>query len=241
MLNNVITITKKELKSYFNSPIAYIVVIVFLIFMSVWLLYITNFFKQGTADLRGFFNIIPIVFIIIIPAITMRIWAEEKKMGTDELLLTLPMKEGEIVIGKFLASFLLLVIMIVLTLPLPITLNVFGDFEWGQIIGQYLGVLLLGTAGICIGLFISSISLNQIVAFIFGLVVLLFLTLIDYLNQLLTIPLFFSELIKSISINSHFSSFARGIIDSRDVLYFVLMSTFFLYLNIKTLIFKKWK
>jgi len=140
VITKIWSITKKELKSYYNSPIAYIIAVVFLVFMSLWLFIIQQFFIRNVADLRNYFMVIPNVFIFLIPAITMRSWAEEKKLGTEELLLTLPLKEYQVVVGKFLAALILLLTAIILTLPVPLSLNGFGNFEWGQIIGQYLGV-----------------------------------------------------------------------------------------------------
>jgi len=148
MVSNVMPVIKKELKSYFNSPIAYVLVVTFLVFSSVWVFYLQSFFASNIASLRSFFSVIPIVFIIVMPALTMRSWAEEKKLGTMEVLMTLPFRESTLVLGKFIAALSLLLIMILLTLPLPLLLSRFGDFDWGEILGQYIGVVLLGAAGI---------------------------------------------------------------------------------------------
>ena len=169
MVSNVIPVVKKELKSYFNSPIAYVLVVTFLVFSSVWVFYLQTFFASNIASLRSFFSVIPIVFIIVMPALTMRSWAEEKKLGTLEVLLTLPFRESTLVLGKFIAALGLLLIKILLTLPLPLLLSRFGDFDWGEILGQYIGVVLLGAAGISVGLFISSLMSNQISSFLISL------------------------------------------------------------------------
>ena len=158
MRQSIVPILKKELKSYFNSPIAYIVVIAFLVFSSVWVFYLNQFFAGNRASLRVFFGIIPVIFVIIMPALTMRSWAEEKKLGTLEVLMTLPYREGTVVLGKFMAALTLLVIMMALTLPLPIMLARFGHFDWGEIFGQYLGVLLIGASGLSVGLFVSGLA-----------------------------------------------------------------------------------
>jgi ABC-2 type transport system permease protein len=240
MMKNILPILKKELKSYFNSPIAYILVVTFLVFSSIWIFYLETFFASNVASLRNFFAVIPIVFIIIMPALTMRSWAEEKKLGTMEVLMTLPFRESTLVIGKFLAALTLLVIMIGLTLPLPLLLSRFGDFDWGEILGQYIGVVLLGAAGISVGMFVSSLMANQISSFLISLFVLLVLTLISQVNRVFTLPPWAAETVNFVSFGHHFSNFQRGLIDTRDLLYYGIVSALFLYLNTKTLVFRKW-
>ena len=240
MVSNVMPVIKKELKSYFNSPIAYVLVVTFLVFSSVWVFYLQSFFASNIASLRSFFSVIPIVFIIVMPALTMRSWAEEKKLGTMEVLMTLPFREGTLVIGKFLAALTLLVIMIALTLPLPLLLSRFGDFDWCEILGQYIGVLLLGAAGISVGLFISSLMANQISSFLISLFVLLVLTLISQVNRVFAFPPWAAEVVNFVSLGHHFSNFQRGLIDTRDLLYYAILSVLFLFLNTKTLVFRKW-
>jgi ABC-2 type transport system permease protein len=239
-MNNILPILKKEMKSYFNSPIAYILVVTFLVFSSIWIFFMQNFFASNVASLRNFFSVIPIVFIILMPALTMRSWAEEKKLGTMEVLLTLPYRESTLVIGKFLAALCLLAIMVALTLPLPLLLSQFGDFDWGEILGQYIGVILLGSAGISVGLFVSSLMANQISSFLISLFVLLVLTLISQVNRVFAVPPWAAGAVNFISFGHHFSNFQRGLIDTRDLLYYGIVSALFLYLNTKTLVFRKW-
>jgi ABC-2 type transport system permease protein len=240
MMQNILPIIRKELKSYFNSPIAYILVVTFLVFSSVWIFYLQTFFASNVASLRSFFSVLPIVFIVVMPALTMRSWAEERKLGTMEVLMTLPFRESTLVIGKFLAALSLLLIMILLTLPLPLLLARFGDFDWGEILGQYIGVLLLGAAGISVGLFVSSLMANQISSFLISLFVLLVLTLISQVNRVFALPPWAAELFNFVSLGYHFSNFQRGLIDTRDLLYYGIISALFLYLNTKTLVFRKW-
>ncbi len=240
MRQSIVPILKKELKSYFNSPIAYIVVITFLVFSSVWVFYLNQFFAANRATLRVFFGIIPVIFIIIMPALTMRSWAEERKLGTLEVLMTLPYREGTVVLGKFLAALTLLIIMMALTLPLPIMLARFGHFDWGEILGQYLGVLLIGAAGLSVGLFVSGLATNQISAFIIGLFVLLMMTLVSQVNNVLTLPPWAAGVFNYFSLSYHFNSFQKGLIDSRDLAFYLLVISTFLYLNTKTLVFNKW-
>ena len=239
-MNNILPLIKKELKSYFNSPIAYILVVTFLVFSSIWIFFVQSFFAGNIASLRNFFSVIPIVFIVVMPALTMRSWAEEKKLGTMEVLMTLPYRESTLVIGKFLAALTLLVIMIALTLPLPLLLSRFGDFDWGEILGQYIGVVLLGAAGISVGLFVSSLVANQISSFLISLFVLLVLTLISQVNRVFAIPPWAAGVVNFVSLGYHFSNFQRGLIDTRDLLYYGIVSALFLYLNTKTLVFRKW-
>ena len=240
MMKNILPILKKELKSYFNSPIAYILVVTFLVFSSIWVFFLQSFFAGNVASLRNFFSVIPIVFIIVMPALTMRSWAEEKKLGTMEVLMTLPFRESTLVIGKFLAALCLLAIMIALTLPIPLLLSQFGDFDWGEILGQYIGVVLLGSAGISVGLFVSSLMANQISSFLISLFVLLVLTLVSQVNRVFAVPPWAAEAVNFISFGHHFSNFQRGLIDTRDLLYYGIVSALFLYLNTKTLVFRKW-
>jgi ABC-2 type transport system permease protein len=239
-MSNIVPVIKKELKSYFNSPIAYVLVVTFLVFSSIWIFYLQTFFASNVASLRNFFSVIPIVFIIVMPALTMRSWAEEKKLGTMEVLMTLPYRESTLVLGKFLAAVALLAIMIALTLPLPLLLNQFGDFDWGEILGQYIGVVLLGAAGISVGLFVSSLTSNQISSFLISLFVLLVLTLISQINRVFALPPWAAEVVNFVSLGHHFSNFQRGLIDTRDLLYYGIVSALFLYLNTKTLVFRKW-
>jgi len=240
-VNNVLTIFRKELRTYFNSPIAYIAVLFFLVFTSVWLFYIEQFVAQDVASLRVYFAIMPLVFIVLLPAITMRVWAEENKLGTVELLMTLPFTEAEVVLGKFLGAGFLLVIMIALTIPVPLTVAGLGNFEHGQIAGQYIGLVFLGAAGISVGLFISSVSTNQITAFILSVVVLLFLTIVNRVNSVVDVPSGLAALLNYFSFDYHFQAFITGLIDSRDLLFYTLVAFLFLYMNMKVLVFRKWR
>jgi ABC-2 type transport system permease protein len=240
MINRMKAIIRKELKSYFNSPIAYIVMGVFLSAMAVLYFFFSGDTATRFADLRGYFNFIPWVFILIIPAITMRTWAEEKKSGTDEVLLTLPFREAELVIGKFVAVFLLLVLMLLLTAVVPISLSALGNFEFGQVIGQYLGVLFYGTACLTVGLFVSALTKNQIIAFLATALILFLLVAVNFLNAVISFPPFLASAINWISFRYHFETLGKGLIELKDLFFFVIMSAFFLFLNVKVLVIKKW-
>jgi ABC-2 type transport system permease protein len=230
----------KELRTYFNSPVAYIVITSYLIFTSVWFFHIQRFAAADTASMRAYFGVVPVLFIVLLPALTMRLWAEEHKMGTAEILVTLPYRDVELVLGKFVSAFAILCVMIALSIPVPVTIAPLGAFDGGQILSEYLGILLLGSAGISIGLFVSSVSRNQISAFLSGAAVLLAFTLIGQAAIVLELSGAASGFVHSISFQQHFESFVKGVLDTRDILYFLVLTVFFLYLNTKTLALRKW-
>ena len=187
-MSSVGAIARRELRSSFNSPVASIVAIFFLVITSTLFFYGRQFFAQDVASLRGYFASWPLVFVILLPAITMRSWAEERSSGTAEILLTLPMRESELVLGKFLGSFALLCIIVALTLPVPFSAALLGSFEPGQIASQYIGALLLGCTGIAAGLFVSALCTNQVSAFLFSALFLLFITMIGQVPSLMVLP-----------------------------------------------------
>jgi len=241
MTNKILAIARKELKGYFNSPIAYIVAGVFLSSMTL-LYFLFNGPRATTiADLRGYFDFLPFVFIIIIPAITMRSWAEERRAGTEELLFTLPLREHELVLGKFVATFVLVSGMLLLTLVVPISLSFLGDFDAGQLVGQYLGAFFLGMACVSVGLFMSALTKNQIVAFLATALVLFALVAANFLNSLVSLPDFLTRLVNLVSFRFHYETLGKGLIATVDLMYFVIMSALFLFLNVKVLVIKKWQ
>lgn len=238
-MNHILPIIKKELKIYFNSPIAYIFLIVFLVVGS-WL-YFRGFFLGGQATMRGFFTFLPWFFLFLIPAITMRLFAEEKRGGTMEVLMTFPVKDHEVVLGKFFASFLFLGLALLLSFPLPV-INIFiGNPDIGVIIGNYIGALLLGGAFLAIGLLVSSLTKNQIVAFIIAVLISFAFLIIGDSVVLYTIPKFLVPLFSYLSLGVHFGSLSRGVIDSRDIIFYLTFIGIFLYLNTKALEQRKWK
>lgn len=238
-MSRVWFIIKRELQGYFNSAIAYICLTVFLVLIN-WLFW-RVFFIENQAQLRGFFGFIPWIFLFFMPAITMRLWAEEKRQGTFEVLMTLPVNDFEIVLGKFLASFILMITALVLTLPLPITVASLGNLDWGIVTGGYVGLLFMGAAYISIGLFASSLTVNQIVAFIFGVIISFSLVIVGQDLVLFSLPSWLAPVFEYISIGKHFDSIARGVIDTRDLIYYFSVIFFFLYLNILSLESRKWR
>ncbi len=237
-MRNIIAIFKKEFRSYFDSPIAYIFITAFLI-SSMWIFF-RSFFLIGQSMMRGYFSLLPWLFLFFVPAITMRLWAEEKKIGTLEVLMTLPVKDYEVIIGKYIAAYLFLAVTIILSVTLPITLIVLGQPDIGPIIGGYLGALLMGGAYLAIGLFASSLSENQIIAFILGIVFCFFLFILGENFVLVAIPSRLAPIFSYLGLGYHFESIGRGIIDTRDIIYYLSVIGFFLFLNIRSLESRKW-
>jgi ABC-2 type transport system permease protein len=238
-MENIITIFKKEFKAYFLSPIAYVFITVYLVATNF--LFFQGFFIMNQASMRNYFGLLPWVFLFFVPAITMRSWAEEKKGKTIELLLTWPLSDLEVVTGKFLASFCFLAVSILLSITVPITIAFLGSPDVGPIIGGYVGALLMGAAYLAIGLWISSLTENQIVAFIVGVVVTFILFIISSPFVTMAAPYYLVPFLTYIGLGSHFESIGRGVIDSRDVIYYLSVIGFFLFLNIRSLESRKWE
>lgn len=233
-MRNVVTIAAKELRSYFNSTIAYVFMVLFLVLNTAFFFELQKFFVVNQATLRDFFGLAPIIMLFFVPAVSMRMWAEERKLGTLETLLTLPLKDWEVVIGKFLAGFVFLLITLALTFPLPVMVAALGHPDLGAIICGYIGLAFLGAAYLAIGLWVSSLTENQIVAFITAFVLCLALFMIGIDIILTAVPRAFVPFFKSLSLGSHFSSIERGVIDSRDILYYLSIIGFFLFLNVRS-------
>lgn len=209
-------LAKKELYSYFFSPIAYVVMIIYLAFAG-WFFF-SQFFLFGALELRGYFGTAPLLLMFLAPAITMRLLAEEINSGSYELLMTLPVTVTEMLWGKFLAAFAFLAITLGLTLSYPLTLATLGPLDWGPVIGGYVGLLLLGAAYLAVGLFTSAVTRNQIVAFILGFALCFLLYLADKVLMFIPAPLV--GIFEYLGVSYHFESFARGVIDSKDLIYF---------------------
>jgi ABC-2 type transport system permease protein len=240
-LQRIAALVKKEIYSYCISPVFYCLGVFFLLFVNLWLFYFQRFIVRDMASLRSWFAAFPLAYIIVIPAITMKSWAEERRAGSMELLLTMPFSEWNLVLGKFIAAFSVLIAFLLLTIPVPLSVFPLGDFSGGIILGEYAGVLLLGASATALGLFFSSFSRNQAGAFLGSAVILLIVTLINQIPILLNLPRFLSDAANFLSLTFHFESFSRGILDSRDVAYFVLSALLFLYLNTKVILFRKWR
>lgn len=216
-MRQIVHILNKEFKDYFISPIAYIVISIFLL-VTGWFFF-TTFFLYNQADLRNFFSLLPIIFSFVIPAITMRLFSEELNVGSYEILLTLPVTFTDIIIGKFLAGVIFISVALIPTLSYPIFITFLGQLDWGPVMGGYIGAVFLGAAFTAVGLFASSLTRNQIIAFIVGMVICFFLTLID--KMLFFFPESMLGIIGYLGADFHFNNIAKGIIDSRDILYFL--------------------
>jgi ABC-2 type transport system permease protein len=224
-MRQALLIFKKEFKDYFLSPIAYIVITVFLLVMG-WLFFST-FFGYGQADLRRFFNLLPIIFALVVPVITMRLFSEELNVGSYEILLTLPVTFQDIIVGKFLAGVAFVAAILLPTLSYPIFISFLGDLDWGVVVGSYIGSLLLGATFTAIGLLASSLTRNQIIACIVGMAICAVLAIID--KMLFFFPQSILNVVAYLSASIHFENIAKGIVDSRDVLYFLSIMFLGLY------------
>ncbi|MBN2288839.1 MAG: ABC transporter permease subunit [Candidatus Glassbacteria bacterium] len=237
-MKNTLAIAGKEFKEYFNSPMAYIFITVFLLLADFF--YVWFFFVQGQAELRSFFGPMPYLFLFMVPAVTMRLWAEERKMGTLEVLMTLPVREKEVVLGKFLASFALLAVMLALTFNVPLLVGALGDPDWGTVVCGYLGSLLMGASFLAIGLFASALSENQIVAFILGIAICAAMLIVGESFFLLFMPEVLVPFFDYLGLGTHFESIGRGVIDTRDIVYYLSVIGVFLYLNFITVENRSW-
>lgn len=237
-MRDIAIIFKREFQSYFYSPIAYVFSIIF-IFLNTSI-FMFHFFLFGNADMRSFFSTLPLVLgLIFIPAIAMRLWSEEKKLGTIELILTLPMKTEHVVLGKYFAGLAFFLLALAGTLTIPIILLILGKPDFGPIAGGYFGAVLLGSFFMAIGIFISSFFSDQIVSLIITSLVCGFLTLIgwQYVPTIIDgwIPGLGSFLHNFIGVSRHFNDIERGIIDIKSIIYFLSFTILFLYLNAKIL------
>jgi ABC-2 type transport system permease protein len=238
VLANTWTFTLKELRSFFNSAVAYVILTLFLS-ITGWF-FASNLFLVNQADLRDIFGaIIPLIFLFFVPAITMRLIAEEKKTGTIELLVTLPVRDVEIVLGKYLASLILLAAALALTFAYPLTISILGNPDTGGLVGGYLGLLLMGAAYLAIGIFTSGLTPNQIIAFITGFVIIFVLYMLDKI--IMVFPSAIASILQYVSVGYHLDNLARGVIDSRDVLYYFSLIGLFLFLAVRTLESRKWR
>ncbi|MCA9380508.1 ABC transporter permease subunit [Candidatus Dojkabacteria bacterium] len=218
-MKQTFNITKKELREYFSSPVAYIVIGVFALIVGVY--FSRNVFVDNQANLRKLFEFIPLVWIVIIPALTMRSFAEEIKNGTLEVLITFPVTKLQIIFGKFLSNLVVALFMLLSTLPAFITVNYLGNPDIGQTITAYIGLLLVASVYIIIGLAISLNSKNQIIAFIISSFLLAILYMVGEAEVLKIIPVKYHQIMEFVGLGAHFRSIARGVLDSRDILYYL--------------------
>jgi ABC-2 type transport system permease protein len=234
-MGTTLAVARREFRSFFNSPVAYIVIGVFLI-VAGWL-YFSTVFLAGQASLRSFFSVAPVLFVVFAPAVTMRLVAEERKSGTLELLLSMPLRDWEVVGGKFLAALGMVAAGLLWTLPYPLTvasLTAEGTrFDWGPVVMGYLGLLLMASSFLALGLWASALSRNQIVSFIIGLLLCFAFYFIDKFAVVL--PESVGELLQYLSVDYHFANIARGVLDTRDLLFYLSLTAVGLALTARTL------
>lgn len=230
-MSPILSIWHREFRDYFVTPIAYLVIAIFLL-VTGWFFFSTFFLKNQTS-LRDFFNLLPLTFSFVIPALTMRLLSEEFQQGSYELLITMPVRGRDIIIGKFLAICSVLLFLLIPTLAYPVSIHFLGDLDWGPVIGGYIGALFLGASFSALGLFTSSLTRNQIIAFILGAVICFALSLLD--KMLVFFPQSVLEVAQYLGAGHHFQNIAKGILDSRDIIYFLSLIFIGLYLTSLTI------
>jgi ABC-2 type transport system permease protein len=236
-MNAALTIAKREIRTYFNSPIAYIVVTVFMLLAGY--LFFGSLFIERQAEMRSYFNLMPLLLSFIVPAMAMRLIAEEKGSGSLEMLITMPVRDWQVVLGKFLGGMTLLATLVGLTLFYAVTVMLVGPLDRGPAIGGYLGILLMGGSYMAIGVMASTFTRNQIVAFIIGFAISFALFLFYRLVQFM--PEALRPLLAYLSVESHFEAISRGVIDSRDVVYYLSVMVVSLVIATVSLESRKWK
>jgi len=236
-MHNILTIYKKELRSFFNTPMAYIFLVVFALVNGYF--FTNTFFLYNQSDMRSLFGIVPLVYLFFIPAVSMGLISREKSLGTIEIITTLPVRERDIVIGKFLAGLSLILIALLTTLIHYITLiNVGTTIDHGAVFTGYLGLALLGGVYTAVGIFSSSLTENQVIAFIVGIAIVITFFLMDKL--LVFVPPGLAGIIQYLSTEFHLSNMSRGVIDTRNIVYFGSVIGFFLFMTIRVLESRKW-
>lgn len=241
--NPTIALFKRELKSYFATPVAYVFIVIFLVMAGVFTFYLGGFYQRGQADLQPFFDFHPWLYLFLVPAVSMRLWSEERKSGTIELLLTLPVTMWQAVLGKFLAAWAFIGIALALTFPIWITVNYLGSPDNGVILAGYLGSLLMAGGFLAVGACLSAATKNQVVAFILTVVVCFLLLLagfplvLDFFRALF--PQSVVDAVANLSFLTHFAAIGKGVLDLRDILFFLLTIGFWLYASAVVIDLKK--
>jgi len=237
-MRNVSTICKRELGAFFNSPMAYIFLVIFAIVNGYF--FTNTFFLFGQSDLRVLFDIVPLVYLFFIPAVSMGLIARENNLGTMETMSTMPINTYEFVLGKFLAaSSLILLGLVATSIHLFTLISVGTNVDYGAIFSGYLGLALMGGTYAAIGTYASSVTENQVVAFIIGVFIVLVFFMLD--KTLVFVPRSIAGFVQFLAVDYHLSNISRGVIDSRNLVYFFSMIGFFIFLTIRTLEMKRWK
>jgi ABC-2 type transport system permease protein len=233
-MGGVLTVFRRELAAYFATPVAYVFIVIFLVMAGALTFTLGNFFSRGQADLMPFFTFVPWLFLFLVPALTMRLWAEERRLGTIELLLTLPIAQWQAVVGKFLAAWGFCAIALALTFPLVITVNVLGNPDNGVILTGYLGCVLVAGSFLSVGAAISAMTKNQVIAFVLAVAACFFVTaagspvVTEFLSKRLPELV---DIARSLSVTDRLMGFSRGVITARDIVFFASFIGFFLFAN----------
>jgi ABC-2 type transport system permease protein len=234
-LRNTTGVIKRELAGYFGSPVAYVFIVIFLMLCGFFTFSISQFYELGQADLRAFFQWHPWIFLFLVPAVAMRLWADERRTGTIELILTLPITLTEVIVGKFLAAWLFLGLALFMTFPLVLTVIYLGDPDLGAIFCAYFGSFLLAGAYLSVGSMTSSLTRNQVISFILSVVMCLFLVLAGWppVTDALSgwAPLWLLDVVSGFSFMPHFASMERGVLDLRDLAYYLSVIFLMLFAN----------
>ncbi len=242
-MERIRVICKRELAGYFATPIAAVFIVIFLMLSGAFTFYLGNFFVRGQADLVPFFDFHPWLYLVLIPALAMRLWAEERRSGTIELLLTLPVTMWEAVVGKFLAAWCFTGVALGLTFPMWITVNVLGEPDNGVILASYIGSLLMAGGFLAIGSCISALTKNQVIAFVVSVVICLGFILSGFPLVLEIFsgwaPQFILSAVSSFSFLTHFQSISKGVLDLRDILFFLSLIVFWLFATVTVIDMKK--
>jgi ABC-2 type transport system permease protein len=235
-VRHVVTIGARQFRSYFNGPVAYIVICI--VMLTLGFFFWKTFFLFGRASAREMFRWLGLILVFALPALTMGLLAEEKRTGTIELLITMPVTEAQVIVGKFLGVFGLYAVLLAMTIFYPISVSTLGDLDWGPVLSGYVGLLLQGSAILAIGLMASSWTNNQLIALFVALTLSVFFWVLDKFLPLL--PTNAASVLEWLSFDYHFQSMARGVIDLRDVLFFVSVTVFALALAFRALESRRW-
>lgn len=239
----LLAVFRRELGGYFVTPLAYVFLVIFLALIGALTFYFGGFYQQGQADLGAFFGLHPWLYAFLVPALAMRLWAEERETGTIELLLTLPLTTAQAVLGKFLAAWVFIALALALTAPMWWTVTYLGNPDHGVIVASYLGSLLMAGGFLAIGSFVSALTRSQVIAFVMGFVLCFVLLMAGYPLVLDAFqgwaPEVLADGVAAMSFLTHFESIRRGVVELRDLVYFAGLIAFFLYANVLVIEMKK--
>ncbi|MFP3911764.1 MAG: ABC transporter permease [Desulfobacteraceae bacterium] len=234
-MRNTAAILWREFAAYFGSPVAYVFIVIFLLLAGFCTFSFSRFYEMGQADLRAFFDWHPWIFLFLVPAVAMRLWAEERRTGTIELMMTLPVTLTQAILGKFLAAWAFLGVALVLTFPMPLTVAYLGDPDMGTVYCGYFGSFLIAGAYLSVGSMTSAMTRNQVISFILSVVICLFLVLAGWppVTDVLSgwAPVWLVDVVSGFSFMSHFSAMERGVVDLRDLFYYASVIFFMLFAN----------